>query len=148
MRPFTLDRPIDRLREDRTPLVAARRRASVMATLGLGLIITAVAAMVVGQRAGPEITLVAPQGGAAETQAGPTGEATGVVGAWCGSRGSGTLHYDVRFDDGTQATRRASPGSGEITVDADGPTGFGFPGMRLEFSQRADGTWSCSPRYG
>jgi hypothetical protein len=148
MHPLTLDRPIDRLREDRTPLVAARRRASVLATLGVALLLTAVAATLVGRGAGPQITLVTPQSGAADVAAGPSDDARAVVGASCGPRADGQIRYDVRFDDGTRAARTAVPEGRQVTIDADGPTGLPFPDLRLELARQADGTWSCAPRYG
>jgi hypothetical protein len=149
MRLLALDQPLDRVREDRTPLVAARRRASVLATLGGVLILTAAAAVVAGQGAGPQITLVTPQHGAAEVAAEASGGPSAVVAAGCGSQASaGPPTYVVRFDDGTRVTRTVGDPGGATTVRTDEETGLPLPGVRLEFTQRADGGWSCSPRYG
>jgi hypothetical protein len=142
-----LDRPIDRLSEDRTPLVAARRRASLLAILGCAFILTAVAAVLVGQQAGSQITLVSPRGGAADVAAPPPGDGSRVVAAWCGVPAAGQLRYEVRFDDGTTVQRSEVPTGAVVTIDRDGPTGLPFPLRQLRFSQQSHGTWACSPSY-
>jgi hypothetical protein len=44
----------------RVPLVAARRRASVLATVGASMVLSAGVAVVVGQDAEPQVTFVTP----------------------------------------------------------------------------------------
>lgn len=128
--------------DDRTPVVAARRRASVLAVVGCTLVIAAAAAVLVG-RSAPSVTLVTPGQESADVPRGVAASPTGVAEATCAPWYPGQLRYQVRFDDGSTVTRVAAPTEGVVEVSHDGPTGLAFPGTTLRFTEQSDGTWTC-----
>jgi hypothetical protein len=111
------------------------------------MMLSAGVAVVLGQDGGG-VNLVTQGHGAATAPSGPGSEATEIVDARCLPWSPGQLRYEVRYDDGTAAIRVAAPVGGALRVTEDPVTGMDLPSMHLEYSERADGTWTCSPRYG